>query len=103
MFNQKISIALASALVMVAGVPAFANTINTSSTSQTNIQTNVITGNRSSGVNTSRQSATTDQSGRRTNNEAATVQANDQLNTITGNRSTGRNTNDQNAVTIQRR
>jgi hypothetical protein len=100
---QKISIALASVLVMAAGVPAFANTINTSGTSQTNLQTNTVSGNRSSGVNTSSQDARTSQSGRRTDNQAATVQGNDQLNTVGGSRSTGRNTNDQNAVTIQRR
>ncbi len=100
---QKISIALASVLVMAAGVPAFANTINTSGTSQTNVQTNEISGNRSRGVNVSSQDARTSQSGRRTDNEAATVQSSDQLNRVGGNRSTGRNTNDQVSVTTQRR
>ncbi len=100
---QKISIALASVLVMAAGVPAFANTVNTSGTSQTNVQTNEISGNRSSGVNDSSQNARTSQSGRRTDNEAATVQSSDQLNRVGGNRSTGRNTNDQVSVTTQRR
>jgi hypothetical protein len=96
-------VALASVVVVAAGVPAFAQTVNTSATSQSNIQTNIITGNGSSGVNVSSQSARTSQSGRRTDNEAATVQANDQLNNISGNRSTGRNTNTQTSTTIQRR
>jgi hypothetical protein len=100
---QKISIALASVMVMAAGVPAFANTINTSGTSETNVQTNMISGNRSSGVNTSAQRATTSQSGRRTDNEAGTIQANDQLNDVSGNRSNGRNTSIQTSTTTQRR
>jgi hypothetical protein len=100
---QKISIALASVLVMAAGVPAFANTVNTSGTSQVGTQVNEISGNRSSGTNVSSQNARTGQSGRNTDNQAATVQDNYQRNTVSGDRSTGRNTNDQNAVTIQRR
>jgi hypothetical protein len=100
---QKVSIALASVMVMAAGVPAFANTINTSGVSQTSIQSNIISGNRSSGVNNSTQRATTSQSGRRTDNEAGTIQGNDQLNDVSGNRSNGRNTSIQTSNTTQRR
>jgi hypothetical protein len=100
---KKVSIALASVLVMAAGVPAFAETVNTSGTSQSNVQTNTIDGSRNRATNTSSQSATTRQSGRRTDNEAATVQANDQLNDITGRRNVGTNSSTQRSNTVQRR
>jgi hypothetical protein len=100
---QKISITLASVLVMAAGVPAFANTVNTSSTTQDNRQTNVVSGNGSSGINVSRQDASTSQSGLRTDNLARTSQSNDQFNRISGNGSSGINVNEQRGVTIQRR
>jgi hypothetical protein len=99
---QKISIALASVLVMAAGVPAFANTINTSGTSQTSTQTNVVSGDRSSGVNISSQDARTSQSGRNTDNQSATVQGSDQFNRISGDRSGGINVSVQRGVTTQR-
>jgi hypothetical protein len=100
---KKVSIALASALVMAAGVPAFAETINTSGTSQSNIQTSNVDGNRNTTTNNSSQRATTLQSGRRTDNEAGTVQKNDQLSNVDGNRNTTTNNNDQRSYTRQSR
>jgi hypothetical protein len=100
---KKVSIALASVLVMAAGVPAFAGTVNTSGTSQTNVQTNTIDGSRNRATNSSTQRSNTTQSGRRTDSEAATVQANDQLNDITGRRNVGNNTNTQRSNTRQSR
>jgi hypothetical protein len=99
---QKISIALASILVMAAGVPAFANTINTSGTAQDNRQTNIVSGDRSSGVNISRQDARTSQSGRNTDNQSATVQGSDQFGNISGDRSRSVNVSVQSGVTTQR-
>jgi hypothetical protein len=100
---KKVSIALASVLVMAAGVPAFAQTINTSGTSQSNIQTSNVDGNRNATVNNSSQRASTVQSGRRTDNEAATIQKNDQLINVDGNRNGTINNNDQRSVTRQSR
>jgi hypothetical protein len=100
---QKISIALASVLVVAAGVPAFAGTVNTSGTSQDNVQTNTIDGSRNRATNSSTQRAKTSQSGRRTDNEAATTQSSDQLNDINGKRNNGTNTNTQRSNTRQSR
>jgi hypothetical protein len=100
---QKISIALVSVLAVAAGVPAMAQTVNTSGTSQDNVQTNEINGRNNRATNSSTQRSTTNQSGRRTENEAATVQSSDQLNDIKGKNNNGTNTNTQRSETRQRR
>jgi hypothetical protein len=100
---QKISIALVSVLAVTAGIPAMAQTRNTSDTYQDSVQTNEIRGRRNTGTNTSTQRSTTNQSGRRTTNDSNTTQYSDQLNDIKGKRNTGTNTNTQRSNTRQRR
>jgi hypothetical protein len=100
---KNLSIALTSVLVMAAGVPAFAETINTNGTSQTGVQTNDSTGRGNVGVNNSNQSSSTRQSGRRTDNQSATVQSIDQLNRADGRGNVGVNNSNQRSNVRQSR
>jgi hypothetical protein len=100
---KNLSIALASVLVMAAGIPAFAGTDNTSGTSQINTQSNVITGRNNTATNNSTQRATTSQSGRRSTNEAATVQDSKQDNDIVGKGNRATNNSTQRSNTRQSR
>jgi pectate lyase len=94
---RNISIALAS-VVVLAAAPAFAQDAGTS---QTNVQTNTVTGNRNNTKNTSTQVSGTEQRGRR-GGDAATVQSNDQLNDVSGRGNKTENVNTQVSGTSQR-
>jgi hypothetical protein len=96
---SKISFAIASVVVLAAGVPAFAD--NDAGTVQSAVQTNNVTGSRNTTTNRGTQSATTGQA--RGNNAAGTSQSLDQLNTVDGRRNTTRNNVDQTATTGQLR
>jgi hypothetical protein len=96
---NKISFAIASVVVLAAGVPAFAND---SGTSQTVIQTNTVVGNGNTTINSARQNAITRQRGGLAgSNAAGTTQTIDQLNTVEGNNNFTSNSTVQNAVTRQ--
>jgi hypothetical protein len=97
---SKISFAIASVVVLAAGVPAFAG--NDSGTVQTVIQTNTVVGNGNTTINSARQTAvTTQRGGRAGSNAAGTSQNIDQLNTVDGNNNFTSNSTTQNAVTRQ--
>jgi hypothetical protein len=95
---NKISLAIASVVVLAAGVPAFANDAGTS---QTVIQTNTIVGNGNTTINSARQTAVTTQRGRAGSNAAGTSQTIDQVNTVDGNNNFTSNSTVQTAVTRQ--
>jgi hypothetical protein len=95
---RNLSIALASVVVLAAGLPAFAQD---AAIIQDNVQTNTVTGNRNTTKNTSNQAAGTAQRGRGTG-DAGISQKNDQLNDVLGNRNNTQNVNNQAAGTAQR-
>ncbi len=92
----KISIALAS-VVVLAAAPAFAQD---TAIIQDNVQTNTVTGNRNNTRNTSNQAAGTEQRGR--TGDVGVSQKNDQLNDVLGNRNRTDNVNNQAAGSAQR-
>jgi hypothetical protein len=93
---RKISIALAS-VVVLAAAPAFAQD---AAVVQDNVQTNTITGNRNTTKNTSNQAAGVGQRGR--TGDAGVSQKNDQLNDVLGDRNKTDNVNNQSAGVGQR-
>ncbi len=95
---RNLSIALASVVVLAAGLPAFAQD---AAIIQDNVQTNTVTGNRNTTKNTSNQAAGTAQRGRGTG-DAGVSQKNDQLNDVLGDRNRTDNVNNQAAGTAQR-
>ena len=95
---RNLSIALASVVVLAAGLPAFAQD---AAIIQDNVQTNTVTGNRNTTKNTSNQAAGTAQRGRGTG-DAGVAQKNDQLNDVLGDRNRTDNVNNQAAGTAQR-
>jgi hypothetical protein len=94
---RNLSIALASVVVLAAGLPAFAQD---AAIIQDNVQTNTVTGNRNTTKNTSNQAAGVGQRGR--TGDAAVSQKNDQLNDVLGDRNRTDNVNNQSAGVGQR-
>ncbi len=92
------SFGLASALLLITGIPAFAG--GDSATILDNQQTNVITGNGNSTVNVSKQRSTTTQRGRRTGDSGTSI-VNTQSNDVFGNGNDTVNVNKQESITRQ--
>jgi opacity protein-like surface antigen len=93
---RKISIALAS-VVVLAAAPAFAQGV---ATVQDNTQTNIVTGKNNRATNNSNQvSGTSQRNGR---GDAGTSQRNDQLNDVEGKGNNATNNNNQVSGTSQR-
>jgi hypothetical protein len=95
---NKISLAIASVVVLAAGAPAFANDAGTV---QTVIQTNTINGNGNTTINSARQTSVTSQRGGRGSNAAGTSQTIDQLNTVDGDNNFTSNRTVQTSTTRQ--
>jgi opacity protein-like surface antigen len=85
---RLISFGLISAVVLMS-VPAFAD----DAVIQDSRQENVVTGDRSNAINSSRQSSETDS--RRRSGNTGTSQRNDQVNDVQGNDNNAINVNDQ--------
>jgi opacity protein-like surface antigen len=93
---RKISIALAS-VVVLAAAPAFAQGV---ATVQDNVQTNTVTGKNNRATNNSNQvSGTSQRNGR---GDVGTSQKNDQLNDIEGKGNNATNNSNQVSGTSQR-
>ncbi len=91
------SFGLASALLLMTGIPAFAGGSATVLDSQ---QTNVITGNGNSTVNVSKQRSTTIQKGRKTGDSGTSI-VNTQSNDVVGDGNDTVNVNKQESITRQ--
>jgi hypothetical protein len=94
---RKLSVGIASVIVLAAGVPAFANEAAIVNES---VQTTRATGSRSVATSDSTQSATIRQRGR--NNDAGISQSSDQLTEATGRRSDAASVSNQTGTIRQR-
>jgi hypothetical protein len=95
---RKLSVGIASVIVLAAGVPAFANE---AAITQDNVQTTRASGRDSTATSDSTQNASIRQRGRN-GNEAGVGQTNDQLTEASGRNGSASSTNGQDANINQR-